>query len=87
MLLDESTSAMDIETESRVLKMLRKNSQSMGIILITHRIGLARQADRILGLNEGRVAYMGSHEELVLGRNEYAKAFEHLTLSNPPKPI
>ena len=80
LLLDESTSAMDLETEKRVLKTLKTHSHQTGIILITHRIGLARQTDRILVLNEGRIAYEGSHEELVEGQNEYARAFEHLTL-------
>lgn len=80
LLLDESTSAMDFETEKRVLKTLRTHSDKTGIILITHRIGLARQTDRILVLNDGRIAYEGSHEELVEGQNEYARAFEHLTL-------
>lgn len=82
LLLDESTSAMDFETEAVVLKVLRIHSRTMGIILITHRIGLARQTDRILVLKDGRIAHKGRHEELVLGQNEYARAFEHLTLVN-----
>lgn len=87
LLLDESTSAMDFETESNVLKLLRSLSRRMGIVLVTHRIGLARQAGRIVGLNGGRIAYEGSHEELTAGQNEYARAFEYLTLSNSPKSI
>jgi ATP-binding cassette subfamily B protein len=82
LLLDESTSAMDFETENKVLAILRKHSNTMGVILITHRIGLARQTDRILILNNGRLESMGCHAELVVGQNEYARAFEQLTLLN-----
>lgn len=84
LLLDESTSAMDFETENKVLAILKGFSQrsKVGIIMITHRIGLAKQTDRVLILRDGRICDSGSHAELVAGHNEYARAFEHLTLLN-----
>lgn len=84
LLLDESTSAMDFETENQVLGILREFSKKnkVGIIMITHRIGLAKRTDRILTLKDGVVGDSGPHAELITRENDYAKAFEHLTLSN-----
>lgn len=84
LVLDESTSAMDFDTESEILEILKRYSGSfcVGIILITHRIGLAKQTDRILILNSGTISDSGTHEELATGKNDYARAFQLLTEIN-----
>lgn len=84
LVLDESTSAMDFDTESEVLHVLKYFAikYNVGIVMITHRVGLAKQGDRILILNNGSITDSGSHEELATGQNEYARAFQSLTAIN-----
>ncbi|WP_186756237.1 ABC transporter ATP-binding protein [Echinicola salinicaeni] len=49
-----------------------------GLLLVTHRVGLAKQADRIMILKQGSIAGEGAHEELALGANEYAEAYQQI---------
>ncbi|WP_245553482.1 hypothetical protein [Echinicola vietnamensis] len=50
----------------------------MGVVLVTHWVGLAKQADRILILKQGSITGEGAHEALVRGNNEYAKAYQQI---------
>ncbi len=69
MILDDSTSAVDTATDASIRKALRENLAGMTTIIIAQRIASVMDADRILVLNEGQVADIGTHEEL-MGRNE-----------------
>lgn len=64
LLLDDTTSALDSETEAKIRATLNKALQGRTSLIITQRIATARDCDIIIVLDNGRVAQMGSHEEL-----------------------
>lgn len=65
LILDDCTSALDAETEAKVLSGLRQRLQNVTVLLISQRISTVRRADRILCLENGVVQGFGSHEELM----------------------
>jgi ATP-binding cassette subfamily B protein len=64
-ILDDSLSSVDIQTEERILEGLEKFLKGKTSILITHRIAPLRRADRIIVLEQGKVAEMGDHNTLL----------------------
>lgn len=78
LLLDEATSAMDRNTEGFVLSLLEKLKSQMGIILITHRIQTARQADQIYILEDGQTTTSGTHFSLMNTDNLYSNSISAL---------
>ncbi len=64
-ILDDALSSVDIQTEERVLEGLEKYLRGKTSILVTHRIAPLRRADRIVVLDEGRVAEVGDHTSLL----------------------
>ncbi len=65
LLMDEPTSQMDSLTERALTRAIREISASSALLVIAHRISTVRAADRIIVLDEGKVAATGRHEELV----------------------
>ncbi len=65
MIFDDSLSAVDAETDTKIRTALRKNLGKSTVILISHRVTTLMQADRILVLDNGRVADLGTHQELI----------------------
>lgn len=65
LILDDSTSAVDLATEARMQQALRKLMKGRTVILIAQRISSVQDADVILVLEEGRIAAQGSHDELL----------------------
>ncbi|MEM8769243.1 MAG: ABC transporter ATP-binding protein, partial [Pseudomonadota bacterium] len=65
LILDDCFSAVDTETEERILSGLKRVRSDHTTLLVSHRVSTARHADRILVLEEGRLVEMGSHEELL----------------------
>ncbi|MGZ3612904.1 MAG: ATP-binding cassette domain-containing protein, partial [Thermodesulfobacteriota bacterium] len=74
-ILDDALSSVDIQTEERVLERLEKFLKGKTSILITHRIAPLRRADRIVVLEEGRVAEMGNHHTLLSKGGIYADLY------------
>lgn len=74
-ILDEPTAALDPIAESGVYEMFRKVTKGKSAIFITHRLGAAKIADKILVLDGGRVAEFGSHSELMSLGGIYADMF------------
>ncbi len=74
-LFDEPTSALDPKSELEIFEYFQKMTEGKTCIYATHRLGIARQADRIIVLSNGKIAEMGTHEELVGQNGIYAKMY------------
>lgn len=72
-LADEPTSALDPVTEERVLRELQASAEGATMIMATHRLRAAQEADLILVLSGGRIVERGRHEGLIISGGVYAK--------------
>ena len=75
LILDDSTSAIDSNTEDKIQKAIRNILKDRTTILITHRLSQIRWSDLIIVLKKGTVSAMGTHEELLKSSEEYQKIF------------
>ena len=73
LILDDSVSAVDTRTETAILQNLRQTRQGLTTILIAHRISTIEKMDKILFVEEGRMAGVGTHEELYETNPAYRK--------------
>ncbi|MDF2629620.1 MAG: transporter ATP-binding protein [Symbiobacteriaceae bacterium] len=74
--LDEPTAALDPRAEMEVFAKFVELVKGKTALLISHRLGSARMADRVIVLNDGRVAETGSHDELMAAGGLYAELFK-----------
>ncbi|SEU08443.1 ABC transporter ATP-binding protein [Paracoccus homiensis] len=72
LILDEATSALDSQTEREIQIALDRLSVGRTTLVIAHRLGTIRNADRIVVMSEGRVVDVGTHDELVARGGAYA---------------
>ena len=83
-MLDDSTSALDLATESQLLTAIEAYNYT--VFIITQKISTASTADRIMLLDEGKILAMGTHQELIqashIYRNivtsQFGKEYEHV---------
>ena len=78
LILDEPTAALDPHTENALVDSLRRVSENRIVIVIAHRLSTIRRADKIVFLDDGRVADYGSHEELMANEESPYRAFVEL---------
>jgi len=75
LILDDATSAVDMETEHRIQEALKSMEVRSTVFLIAHRISSVRYADQIIILKHGRIVERGTHEELLELKGEYFKIY------------
>lgn len=77
MIFDDSLSAVDSETDSKIRSSLKENTSSSTVILVSHRITTLMNADVILVLEDGQISEMGTHKELLENENGiYRKIYD-----------
>lgn len=69
--LDEATNALDAKNERQITENLEHFYKGKTVVIVAHRLSTVKNADQIVVLNSGRVAEIGTHEELVKKRGEY----------------
>ena len=72
LILDEATSAVDNETEAAIQRSLRRVAEGRTTVIIAHRLSTVRDADKIVAMEDGRIAEQGSHAELIARGGLYA---------------
>jgi len=73
LILDEATSSMDTETEAQIQEALHRLIQGRTTFAIAHRLSTLKHADRLLIINQGELAEIGSHDELIALDGIYAR--------------
>lgn len=77
LILDDSTSALDMETEFNVLQNLKRDKNRFTTFIIAHRISGVKDADIILFMKDGRIVEKGNHSKLVNSKGYYYKVYSH----------
>jgi len=85
LILDDSTSSVDVETEYKIQKELLRIMKDTTTIIITQRISTIRGADYILILDRGRVVGFGDHDELIESNVLYKQIYQTLYIKQKPK--
>ncbi|MDE6129518.1 MAG: ABC transporter ATP-binding protein/permease, partial [Lachnospiraceae bacterium] len=75
LILDDSTSAVDTATDARIRKAFREELLGMTKLVIAQRISSVQDADKIIVLENGRIAGIGTHDELLAGCSPYQEIY------------
>ena len=73
LVLDDCFSSVDTETEEHILSELKRLRRGQTTILVSHRVSTARHSDRIVVIDSGKIAEVGSHDELIASGGFYAE--------------
>lgn len=75
MIFDDSMSNLDMETDAQIRQALKDGTGNSTVIIVSHRISTLMQADKILVLDDGRVAEIGTHRELIEKGGIYSRVY------------
>lgn len=85
LLLDEVTGALDVDAERAVQEALDLLMLGRSTVVIARRLSVVRSADLIAVVEEGRLAELGSHEDLLAANGLYTDLIRHEEAAKPPK--
>jgi ATP-binding cassette subfamily B multidrug efflux pump len=80
LILDDSLSAVDTQTEERILQALRSIRQGRTVLIVSHRVSSVKDADHIVVLDEGSIVERGTHDGLVARGGYYADLYRRQTI-------
>ena len=80
LLLDDALSAVDTQTEERILRALREIRKGRTVLIVSHRVSSVKDADHIIVLDDGRIVERGTHEALLVRDGYYAELYRKQTL-------
>jgi ATP-binding cassette subfamily B protein/ATP-binding cassette subfamily C protein/ATP-binding cassette subfamily B multidrug efflux pump len=80
LLLDDTLSAVDTDTEARILAHLRQARAGRTTIIVSHRLSAVADADEVIVLREGRVVEQGGHAALLAENGWYARQWRYQQL-------
>jgi ATP-binding cassette, subfamily B, multidrug efflux pump len=84
LVLDDCLSAVDTETEDFILKSIRRACKESAVIMVSHRVSCIRGADRVVVLDQGRMAEYGTPEELLEANGLYANMVQQQAWGDEP---
>ena len=87
LILDEATSALDSESEALVQSALHNLMSGRTVFVIAHRLSTVRRADRIVVIENGTIADIGRHEELMQKLGTYRRLYESQFAATRPEPL
>ena len=82
LILDDSLSAVDTQTEERILRELRNIRQGRTVLIVSHRVSSVKDADHIIVLDDGRIVERGTHDTLVDRGGYYADLYRRQTIED-----
>ncbi|AJS57271.1 ABC transporter ATP-binding protein [Paenibacillus sp. IHBB 10380] len=75
LILDDSSSALDFATDAALRRALKENRGEMTVIMVSQRVSTVQQADKIIVFEEGRIAGIGTHDELMESSEVYKEVY------------
>ena len=76
LILDDCLSAVDTETENRILERLKEKSADQTTVIVSHRISTIRNAEKIIVIDQGEMIEEGSHESLLKNKGFYFDMYQ-----------
>lgn len=80
LVLDDALSAVDTETEAKLIGNLERAGRGRTVLVAAHRLGTVKGADKIIVLNDGRIDAVGTHAELLESSNWYRRTWKHQSM-------